>query len=199
MRLNGESLAVERGGRLVFSSLNLTAEAGELVVLTGRNGSGKTSLLKLIAGLLQPKAGRLVFTGGDEDLNIGQQAHLIGHQQALKPALTVLENLQFWAGLLGGREIEAGLQAFGLGDLGGLPAAVLSQGQQRRLCLSRLFLADRPIWLLDEPSVGLDNMSLGRLAFHMGQHLKARGIIIAATHADLGMKWTRKIELGEAV
>lgn len=199
MRLNGESLAVERGGRLIFSGLNLTAGAGELVVLTGRNGSGKTSLLKLIAGLLEPKAGRLVLMGGDENLTIGQQTHLIGHQQALKPALTVLENLQFWGGFLGEGEIEAGLQAFGLGDLSGLPAAVLSQGQQRRLCLSRLSLAHRPIWLLDEPSVGLDSMALRRLALHMGQHLKAQGIIIAATHADLGMRWTRKIELGEAV
>jgi heme exporter protein A len=196
MRLNGESLAVERGGRLIFSGLNLTAGAGELVVLTGRNGSGKTSLLKLIAGLLEPKAGRLVLSGGDEDLTIGQQAHLVGHQQALKPALTVAENLQFWAGFLGGGEIEAGLQAFGLGDLSDLPAGVLSQGQRRRLCLSRLFLTDRPIWLLDEPSVGLDSVALGRLALHMGQHLKTGGIIIAATHADLGIKWTRKTELG---
>lgn len=197
MRLNGESLAVERGGRLIFSGLNLTAGAGELVVLTGRNGSGKTSLLKLIAGLLEPKAGRLVLSGGDDDLTIGQQAHLVGHQQALKPTLTVAENLQFWAGFLGGGEIEAGLQAFGLGDLSDLPAGVLSQGQRRRLCLSRLFLTDRPIWLLDEPSVGLDSVALGRLALHMGQHLETGGIIIAATHADLGIKWTRKTELGK--
>jgi heme exporter protein A len=88
------------------------------------------------------------------------------------------------------------LQAFGLGDLSDLPAGVLSQGQRRRLCLSRLFLTDRPIWLLDEPSVGLDSVALGRLALHMGQHLKTGGIIIAATHADLGIKWTRKTELG---
>jgi heme exporter protein A len=199
MRLTGESLAVERGGRLIFSGLDLTAAAGELVVLTGRNGSGKTSLLKLIAGLLEPSTGRLELTGGDEDLSISQQTHLVGHGHAFKPALTVYENLQFWAGFLGGREVETGLEAFGLSKLGGLPAGVLSAGQQRRLNLSRLFLVHRPIWLLDEPSVGLDNKSLGQLRFHMGEHLTAGGLIIAATHSELGMKWTRNIELGDAV
>jgi heme exporter protein A len=197
MQFSCEGLAVERGGRMIFSGLNLSAGSGEFVALTGPNGSGKTSLLKALAGVLTPQSGRIELKGGRADLGVAQQLHLVGHGVAIKPALSVIENIQFWTGFLGGREGEAGLQSFGLAELAHLPAAVLSAGQQRRLSLSRLIAVSRPIWLLDEPSVGLDSRSLERLDDHMARHLNAGGIIIAATHADLSVKWTRRIDLGE--
>jgi heme exporter protein A len=196
MRLSGEGLAVERGGRIVFSGVNLALTAGELLVLTGRNGAGKTSLLKLIAGILKPSSGALSLAGGHGDLSIGQQTHLVAHNDALKPALTVEENLQFWTGFLGGEAVEAGLQAFGLSELAGVPAGVLSAGQQRRLSLARLIAVHRPIWLLDEPTVGLDDPSLDQLALQMREHLKAQGLIVAATHGALPVQATSKIDLG---
>lgn len=196
MRLWCEKLSVERGGRTVFSGLDLKAGPGELVTLTGPNGSGKTSLLKAIAGVLRPQSGEVRFEGGGEEGSLAQQAHLIGHGVANKPALSVLENLQFWTAFLGGGKEEAALRAFGLEDLAHLPAAVLSAGQQRRLALARLVAVIRPVWLLDEPSVGLDKGALERLAHHMREHLKTGGIIIAATHADLDVKWARRIDLG---
>jgi heme exporter protein A len=196
MRLSGEGLAVERGGRVVFSGVNLALTEGEILVLTGRNGAGKTSLLKLIAGILKPSSGALSLAGGHGDLSIGQQTHLVAHNDALKPALTVEENLQFWTGFLGGDGVEAGLQAFGLGELAGVPAGVLSAGQQRRLSLARLVAVHRPIWLLDEPTVGLDDPSLDQLALQMREHLKAQGLIVAATHGARPVRATSKIDLG---
>lgn len=198
MRLQGEDLALERGGRVIFKSVSFTAGAGELVLLKGRNGSGKTSLLKLIAGLLRPVEGDVALSGGQNDLTIGQQAHLIGHGLALRSGLTVLENLAFWTSFLGGGDAAGGLEAFGLSPLAHLPAGVLSAGQQRRLSLARLAAIERPIWLLDEPSVGLDRASLKQLNLQMRSHLGAGGIIIAASHGEFEIPSARRIELGEA-
>jgi heme exporter protein A len=197
MRLAGEGLTLERGGRIIFKNVCFAAEAGELILLQGRNGSGKTSLLKLIAGLLKPMGGTLALSGGRPDLTIGQQAHLIGHGLALRAGLTVRENLEFWTSFLGGGEVDEGLQAFGLLPLADLPGGVLSAGQQRRLSLARLAAVQRPIWLLDEPTVGLDLASLKLLAEQMAGRLKAGGIIVAAAHGELGVPWSSRIELGE--
>ena len=198
MQLEGQGLTLERGGRAIFRNLSFAAGAGELVLLTGRNGSGKTSLLKLIAGLLRPIQGDVALSGGRSDLTIGQQTHLIGHGVALRSGLTVLENLAFWTSFLGGGEAASGLEAFGLGSLAHLPAGVLSAGQQRRLSLARLAAVERPIWLLDEPSVGLDRASLKQLNLQMGNHLGTGGIIIAASHGEFEVPSARRIELGEA-
>jgi heme exporter protein A len=198
MRLQGEGLTLERGGRVIFGDLSFAAEAGELVLLQGPNGSGKTSLLKLIAGLLRPVHGEITLSGGISGLATGQQAHLIGHGLALRSGLTVEENLAFWTFFLGGGDVARGLEAFGLDQLAHLPAGVLSAGQQRRLSLARLAAVGRPIWLLDEPSVGLDRMSLKQLNFQMGNHLSAGGIIIAASHGDFDITCTHRIELGDA-
>jgi heme exporter protein A len=199
MRLEGEGVTLERGGRVIFRSLSFSAGEGELVLLKGRNGSGKTSLLKLIAGLLKPAHGDVALKGGESDLTIGQQAHLIGHGLALRSGLTVLENLMFWTSFLGGGEAARGLEAFGLGPLAHFPAGVLSAGQQRRLSLARLAAVERPIWLLDEPSVGLDPASLKQLNFQMGGHLEEGGIIIAASHGEFEIPCARRIELGEGI
>jgi heme exporter protein A len=198
MRLSVRELAVERGHRLIFSGLRFGAAGGELLAVTGPNGSGKTTLLRLIAGLITPKQGTIELESGEQDLSIGQQAHLIGHQHGVKPSLTVAENLRFWTEFLGGETVQRGLEGFGLETLASFPAGVLSAGQRRRLSLSRLLVARRPLWLLDEPTAGLDRASLGQLAEHMQAHLASGGIIIAATHGALGLKPSAAITLGEA-
>jgi heme exporter protein A len=197
MRLMGKGLAAERGHRPVFSGVDFSAASGELLAVTGPNGAGKTTLLRLIAGLIRPIAGTIVLEGGDGELSTGQQAHLIGHQLEVKPSLSVAENLRFWSEFLGGETLEAGLEGFGLERVAGFPAGVLSAGQRRRLLLARLLVAQRQIWLLDEPTNGLDQASRKRLAQHMQAHLDAGGLIIAATHGELGVEPKAAIRLGE--
>src|SRR5262249_23690249 len=150
----------------------------------GPNGAGKSSLLRLVAGLLRPSRGGLTLEGGDRELTTGEQAHYLGHQDALKPALTVAENLFFWAQLLGGggSSTHAALARLGLGGIASLPAAYLSAGQRRRLSIARLFAVKRPIWLLDEPTSALDSAGQAVLAALMGQHLADGGLILAAAH-----------------
>jgi heme exporter protein A len=134
MRLLGSDLACFRGGRQVFSDLSFTVEGGEALLVLGPNGVGKSSLLRLVAGLVPRFAGALRLEGGDPELTIGEQAHYLGHQDALKPSLTVDENLVFWSRYLGsGQETQAALAAVGLETIAQLPAAYLSAGQRRRL------------------------------------------------------------------
>ena len=198
MELTASKLTCERGGRTVFRDVSLSLKAGELLQLTGPNGSGKSSLLRLIAGLNDAAEGTLVLDGGHGDLAVGQQAHLIAHQEAVKAALSVLENLAFWRDFLGGGDVETALAAFDLSRLSAFPAGLLSAGQKRRLALARLVLVPRVLWLLDEPAVGLDAASQEKLAGVMAAHLGRGGIIIAATHVPLGLEPTARLELGGA-
>src|SRR5262249_32342832 len=149
MRLVGAGLVLVRGGREVFRGLSFTVGVGEALLVPGPNGVGKSSLLRLVAGLVRPRQGRLEFEGRDLDLTIGEQAHYLGHQDALKPSLSVQENLDFWAHFLGGGvgKRDAALAAVGLDGLAQLPAIYLSAGQRRRLSLARLIAVQRPIWL----------------------------------------------------
>ncbi|MGE5156768.1 MAG: heme ABC exporter ATP-binding protein CcmA [Gemmatimonas sp.] len=189
MRLLASSLTCVRSGREVFSGLSFEAAAGELLAVTGRNGSGKTSLLRLIAGLLPPGGGTLAFEGGDAELTLAEQAHYLGHRDALKPALSVLENLSFWRDFLGGEAGSApeSLAAVGLAHAAHLPAGYLSAGQRRRLSLARLLTVRRPLWLLDEPTNALDAGGQDMVAGLMRAHLAGGGLIVAATHAPLGL------------
>jgi heme exporter protein A len=196
MELKADNLACERGGRLVFESVDFSLHAGELMELTGPNGSGKSSLLRLIAGLGEPSQGAIQLEGGHPELSTGQQCHYIAHQDAIKSALTVLENLAFWQGYLGGGNCEQALAAFALERLSGHPAQLLSAGQKRRLSLARLALAPRLLWLLDEPTVGLDTASQARLFTLITTHLDAGGMVIAATHVPLAVPATVKLVLG---
>jgi heme exporter protein A len=202
MRLIGEGLGCQRSDRAVFAGLGFEVGAGELVVLRGPNGSGKTSLLRMIAGLIEPAAGRLTLEGGPPETSLAQQCHFIAHQDALKPALTARENLGFWSEFLGGGDprsragLAAGLAAFDLTAIAGLQAGLLSAGQKRRLALSRLALVSRPLWLLDEPTVGLDSASQTRLAALMTAHLAGGNLMIVATHVDLGLDAARTIDMG---
>jgi heme exporter protein A len=207
MRLVGSDLACVRGGRQVFTDLSFSVSAGEALVVLGPNGVGKSSLLRLIAGLVARAGGTLVLEGGDGELTIAEQAHYLGHQDALKPSLTVNENLTFWSRYLGGGEatqtaliaaLTAALVGVGLDGIAQLPAAYLSAGQRRRLSIARLLAVKRPIWLLDEPTSSLDAAAQGRLVEFMSEHLAGGGLIIAATHAELGLGRTQELRLGDA-
>jgi heme exporter protein A len=200
MRLSGSGLACIRGGREVFSGLGFELAAGEALAVTGRNGAGKSSLLRIIAGLLTPAAGTLSFDGAaGGDLTLAEQAHYLGHRDALKPALTVAENLGFWRDMLGGaeRDLEACLTACGLGHAVALPAGYLSAGQRRRLSMARLIAVKRPIWLLDEPTSALDADGQALVARLMSAHLAGGGLILAATHGPLGVP-ARGLSIGAA-
>src|SRR5215207_4841943 len=200
MRLSAADLTCERGGRELFSGLGFSLAGGEALVVTGRNGSGKSSLLRLIAGLLRPDRGRISIEGGDPERSIAEQAHYLGHQDALKPSLTVGENLRFWSAYLGPAENppERALVQFGLEDLADLPAAYLSAGQKRRLSLARLLTAHRPLWLLDEPSAALDAEGQSRLTDLMVEHLARCGLILAAAHGPIGLANAPELKLGGA-
>jgi heme exporter protein A len=199
MRLSGRGLRCIRGGREVFSGLDFAASAGEALAVTGPNGSGKTSLLRLIAGLLTLSGGSIDLDGGHGELTLPEQAHYLGHRDALKPALSVRENLGFWRDFLGGESFDAGdsLAAVGLDHAAQLPAAYLSAGQRRRLSIARLLTVRRPIWLLDEPTSALDSTGQTMFAGLMQEHLKRGGMIVAATHAPLGVA-ARELRMGNA-
>ncbi len=147
-----------RGGRTLFAGLSFAVGGGEALLLLGPNGAGKTTLIRTIAGLLAPAAGAIRLDGGDAERSVGEQCHYVGHLNALKSSLTVEENAAFWCRFLGGRRdgLDVALEAFGLAHLRDIPAAYLSAGQKRRLGLARVLLAERPVWLLDEPTVSLD-------------------------------------------
>ena len=200
MRLSAADLTCQRGGRELFSGLGFSLAGGEALVVTGRNGSGKSSLLRLIAGLLRPDRGRISIEGGDPERSIAEQAHYLGHQDALKPSLTVGENLRFWSAYLGPAENppERALGQLGLEDLADLPAAYLSAGQKRRLSLARLLTAHRPLWLLDEPSAALDAEGQSRLTDLMVEHLARGGLILAAAHGPIGLANALELKLGAA-
>ncbi len=197
IRLTGRGLTCVRGGREVFAGLDFSARSGEAVAVVGRNGSGKTSLLRLIAGLIVPAAGALALDGGDAELTLPEQCHYLGHRDALKPALSVAENLAFWADFLGGERTDpaASLATVGLAHAVDLPAAFLSAGQRRRLSLARLLTVRRPVWLLDEPTNALDVAGQDMFAGLMREHLGRGGLIVAATHGPLGVD-SRELRIG---
>ena len=201
MQLSADNLACTRGGRAVFAGLNFSVTGGHALVVTGRNGAGKSSLLRLIAGLVRIADGRLVLEGGEPEASIPEQAHYLGHHDELKPALSVAENLSFWTEFLGAdpESVEPALAAVGLGPLAGLPAAYLSAGQRRRLSIARLVAVKRPVWLLDEPTSALDAPSQERLAVLMRDHLAGGGLIVAAAHGPIGLDHPREMRLGKAI
>ena len=198
MRLTVEKLSAVRGGRTLFADLAFSVDAGGALLLTGPNGAGKTTLIRTIAGLMRPAAGRIALEGGAPDLPLSEQCHYVGHLSAIKPALSIEENAAFWSGFLGGARtaLDAALETFGLHVLRDIPAGFLSAGQKRRLGLARLLLAERPLWLLDEPTTSLDSGAQEILAGIVNRHLARGGLAVAATHTALGLANSRELRLG---
>ena len=200
MRLFAQGLDCVRGGRTVFAGIAFSVAAGEALCVTGRNGAGKSSLLRQIAGLVRIAQGGITLDGGDPELSIAEQAHYLGHLDALKASLSVRENLAFWAHYLGGVDTgaDAALAALDLDGLADLPAAYLSAGQRRRLSIARLVAVPRPVWLLDEPASALDASAQARVAELMGTHLAGGGIVVAAVHGPIGLDGAHELRLGDA-
>ena len=201
MRLAGNGVTCVRGEREVFAALDFAVDGGEALAVTGRNGAGKSSLLRLIAGLLAPAAGSIRLDGGDGDRSLAEQCHFLGHRDGLKPSLTVQENLEFWRDFLGGETgstVTDCLNAVQIAHLATLPASYLSAGQRRRLAIARLIATRRPVWLLDEPTSALDSNAQSLLVGLMTEHLRSGGLIVAATHDALGIT-AREMRIGGAV
>ncbi len=186
-RLEIVNLALRRGGRMLFQGLDLSLNAGEAAALTGRNGAGKTSLLRAIAGLVGLEAGAIAFGDLDPVLARSDHIHLVGHQDGQKPARTVREELDFWTLWTGGTptSAEAAAQTLELAPLLDLEVRRLSAGQRRRLALARLLAAPRGLWLLDEPLSPLDADWRVRFGAMMAEHLAGGGMIVAAVHDPL--------------
>jgi len=206
----GESLTCLRGERLVFVDLDFMLGAGGAVALVGPNGSGKSSLLRLMAGLLRPWAGALTWNSdpiSDDTEAHGGRLHYVGHLDAVKPALTVAENVAFWAGLRGARadrpggvgvdDVKAALEAFAIGHLADVPGRFLSAGQKRRVSLARLMAAPAPLWLLDEPTTALDAAAIAALEGAIARHRAGGGMVVASTHADIAMAGAATLKLSD--
>jgi heme exporter protein A len=198
--LRAEGLAAIRGERLVFRDVDFTLAEGGALILSGRNGAGKSTLLRLLAGLARPDAGRLLWNDADalaDRTEHGARVALLGHQDALKPGLTAAENLAF-AARLSGKPAGPALADMDLEDLADLPARMLSAGQKRRLALARVSLSAAKLWLLDEPTLGLDDPAVARLGAMLARHRTEGGMIVAATHVSLPLPGAETLRLNAA-
>lgn len=200
LRANG--LACMRGGRLVFENLSFTLGPGEALILRGPNGSGKSSLLRLLAGFLDPAEGAILWNGmpATKDMPAHRaRLHYVGHLDPVKPMLSALENLRSMAELSGRMlDLDAALKHFHLDGLADLPGRVLSAGQKRRLNLARLAASGRPLWLLDEPTIGLDLRATEQLEILLDEHRRSDGIAIIATHIGLNVPGAQELTLDRA-
>ena len=197
-----KDLAITRGERRLFSKLDLTLAAGEAAALVGRNGAGKTSLLRAVAGLLRPAEGTIAFEGEagplEADAARAEQLHLLGHQDGLKSSRTAWEELRFQTLWTGGTEpsARAAAKRFDLTRLLDLEVRRLSAGQRRRLALARLTASPRALWLLDEPMAPLDAGQRAAFGEVMAEHLAGGGMILASVHDPLPIP-ARGVSIGE--
>lgn len=194
MRLIANELRCVRGGRTLYDGLSFSLGAGELLLLAGPNGSGKTSLLRQIAGLLPLDGGTIALEGGER----ADETHFIGHAPAVKEALSVSENLAFWCDLYGRADVPqpAALAQLKLARLAPLPARVLSAGQRRRLALAKLVAIRRVLWLLDEPDAALDAEGRATLLELIAGHRARGGLVVMASHGTLSAAPSRQLALG---
>ena len=202
--LIAEDLACRRGARLVFGGVSFRVPAGGALALTGANGSGKSSLLRLVGGLLAPAAGRLLWGGAPIAADIAghhSRLHYVGHQDAVKPVMTPREILSFWATLRGidaraaASALQDALAAFGLDAVADWPCRWLSAGLRRRLALARLLVVPATLWLLDEPTSALDEDSQARLERAIAAHRVAGGRVLLATHAPIALDEAEILDL----
>lgn len=198
----GTDLACLRGDRLVFRGVGFTLAGGGALLLQGPNGSGKSSLMRLMAGLGTPAEGKIAWDGQpvDDDPDAHRaRLHYVGHLDAVKPTLTVAENVTFHAAVRGAHTaIDDALDAFGLTVLADQPGRFLSQGQRRRTALARLLASPAELWLLDEPTLGLDVASVARLASAIARHRAGGGRVVLATHIPIDLPGAAVLELGGA-
>ncbi|WGF87366.1 heme ABC exporter ATP-binding protein CcmA [Marinivivus vitaminiproducens] len=190
-------LACDRAGRRVFEAVAFRLEPGQLLVLRGANGSGKSSLLRVLGGLVPASAGTIRLSDEAVPGLIGR-CHYVGHAEPVKPRLTVRETLAFLARVDGAapERVDAALAGFGLDGLAGQRGQLLSAGQKRRAALARLLLGERSVWLLDEPEVGLDEQSRSRLAGHVQGHLATGGVAVVASHLPLPIAGALVLDFG---
>lgn len=198
MRLIAENLAAERSGEIIVSDITFELSQGDGLIITGPNGSGKSTLLRVVAGLLPPAAGAIRLEGADKAADVADASHYLGHKNAMKSALSVRENLTFWQEFAGEAHLNAdeALEMVGLEATADLPFGYLSTGQRRRISICKLLISYRPVWLLDEPTAGLDADSELGFADLMRAHMEDGGIVIAATHLPLGLDNCQQLKLG---
>ncbi|GJL96573.1 MAG: cytochrome c biogenesis ATP-binding export protein CcmA [Hyphobacterium sp.] len=194
--LNVTDLSLERADIPLIAGLNLTLNSGEAIVLIGRNGVGKTTLLRALAGVLQPGEGQILYSGVRAELAASKCCGFLGHEDALKPDETPRQSLEFWARLSDRPQaVNQGLEQMGLRALADRSSRRLSQGQKRRTALARIAVQNRPVWLLDEPAAPLDEDGRERLSSLVSSHLMRGGLVIAATHQALAWPNARTQEL----
>lgn len=206
MQLNAKNISCVRGDRRLFQDLSFTLKSGDALWLSGNNGAGKTTLLRTIAGFLKPEHGEILIdplSDQEEETPRAELCHYIGHVNGIKHSFTVEENLNFLIRYFavpkdGQTNISHTLKHFNLENLKDIPAGYLSAGQKRRLCLARLHLIKRPVWLLDEPTVSLDQASQYLTTALMQTHVKAGGILILTTHIPIAnLNFKLKIDLSD--
>ncbi len=201
MRLVVQDLGGERGGEPVFADVGFSVGEGEALIVTGPNGSGKSTLLRIVAGLLPATSGVIrLEDGGEAWPDVASALHYLGHGNAMKTALSVAENLRFWQEFCGNAhlDIDEAMEMVGLPQVGHLPYGYLSTGQKRRIAIAKILVSYRPIWLLDEPTAGLDMGSEKQFSALMQAHLEDGGLIVAATHIPLGLDGVKSLHMGEA-
>ena len=206
MDLNIEKISLKRGNRLLIKDLSFSLKKGESLLVTGPNGVGKTTLIRSIAGFLDPEKGKISYqaeaktTDQDDEETRREHIHYIGHKNGIRTSLTVLENLEFWKSFFASEtDLKEIIKTYYLESLINIPAGYLSAGQKRRLGLARLSIVKRAIWLLDEPTVSLDEMSANIVATAASNHLKNGGILVAATHIPLEIPFTQHIQLSKNI
>ncbi|MCP4315798.1 MAG: heme ABC exporter ATP-binding protein CcmA [Hyphomicrobiales bacterium] len=203
MRLVADNVSVARGGHIFFSGISFSLEAGEALVVSGPNGVGKSTFLRVLAGLLPDAEGSVKLDGAEFE-TAAEGAHYLGHRNGMKAELTVRENLEFWRNFMslsdgdGSNrcvEVNEAVAMVGLDGLDHLPYGYLSAGQKRRIAMARLLTAYRPLWILDEPTAALDTQSQEMFSGLVANHLGSGGMVVAATHHALGLINTRHLVL----
>ena len=201
MSFSVQNLACQRADQLIFEKLSFSLSPGDAIWVQGRNGAGKSSLLRICARLLAPLAGTVTWQGEDifKESDTYEGAYLyVGHQDALKPALTVRENINFWANYHGDADTKVALAEYELGALADTPAGLLSQGQKKRTNLARLAASPAVLWILDEPVSALDQHYITLFREKLLRHLAGGGMALFATHQDLGIDQVKSLNMDEA-